>query len=53
MVTLRVLPEDLSRGTSPWPWWKLRAREPPPPKPSFFTMNVKLGGGEQVRGHRS
>lgn len=44
MVTLRLFPPGLSCARSPWPLWKATTREPPPPQPSFFTLNSSLGG---------
>lgn len=44
MVMLRLFPPGLSCARSPWPLWKATTLEPPPPQPSFFTLNSSLEG---------
>lgn len=43
-VMVRVFPPGLSWARSPCPLWKATTLEPPPPQPSFFTLNSSLGG---------
>lgn len=45
-VTLRVFPPGLSWARSPWPLWNTTTLEPPPPQPSFFTLNSSLTGNK-------
>ena len=43
IVTLRVLPDGLTMDTSLWPvLLNCSCLVPPPPNPSFFTVNVRL-----------
>ena len=45
-VMLRVLPPGLSWARSPWPLWNTTTLAPPPPQPSFFTLNSSLRARE-------
>lgn len=38
----RVFPPGLSSARSPCPLWKTTTLQPPPPQPSFFTLNSSL-----------
>lgn len=42
IVTDRVFPPGLSWATSPGPFWNTTILVPPPPQPSFFTLNSSL-----------
>lgn len=42
IIIVRVFPPGLSWAISPWPLWKTTILEPPPPQPSFFTLNSSL-----------
>lgn len=46
IVMVRVFPPGLSWAMSPCPLWNTTTREPPPPQPSFFTLNSSLSGRE-------
>lgn len=51
MVTLRLFPPGLSCARSPWPLWNATTLEPPPPQPSFFTLNSSLKGKQRQCRH--
>lgn len=50
IVMVRVFPPGLSWARSPWPLWKATTLAPPPPQPSFFTLNSSLRPKKSVGG---